>query len=71
MQDPHTPRCPACGADKAFWKEARTNTGGDAVISRPLRLFSKAHSWIGSEATAAVCTNCGYVMLYVDPLDFR
>ena len=56
--------CPVCGADPSsrIWSQC---------LSYGLTIRSEKHRINGSRATPLVCTQCGYVQLFVNPEDFR
>ena len=57
--------CPVCGAppDLRSWQKL--------VSEQHLRIISPAHSMMGSMVVPLVCASCGYVQLFVNPMDFR
>jgi hypothetical protein len=60
------PPCPLCSVDGSFrqWRDIK-GYGYD------LKMLSDAHSIVGSDVSALVCTNCGNVQLFVNPADFK
>lgn len=59
--------CPNCGADGKYrqWREVLPASG------YKMKIRSDAHSYMGSDVSAIVCTNCGNLQLFVNPLDFQ
>jgi hypothetical protein len=57
--------CPVCGAppDLRTWQKLN--------YEQYARILSPAHSMLGSPIVPLVCTSCGYVQLFTNPLDFR
>lgn len=60
-----TQPCPVCGAapEERIWSEI--------INSSYFHLRSEKHKVVGSSATPLVCTQCGYVQLFVRPEEFR
>ena len=60
-----TQPCPGCGAAPQYRKWSRF------VNSNYTHVISDKHTIAGSVMNPLVCTQCGYVQLFVDPTDFR
>jgi predicted nucleic-acid-binding Zn-ribbon protein len=62
--------CPNCGAESAKreWTEAN---GGFGPYRAPLKIKTDVHKNVGAVLKALVCKHCGYVQLFVDPLEFK
>ena len=60
-----TQSCPVCGA------EPQNRTWSRFVSGNYTHIISEQHKIVGSILTPLVCTQCGYVQLFVDPNDFR
>lgn len=57
--------CPVCNADPEYRIWSKFVNGSYTNI------HSEKHKIIGSTPRPLVCTQCGYVQLFVDPEDFR
>lgn len=57
--------CPVCGANTEYRIWAKF------VNSSYTHIVSRKHHIVGSVTNPLVCTQCGYVQLFVDPEDFR
>jgi predicted RNA-binding Zn-ribbon protein involved in translation (DUF1610 family) len=55
--------CPNCQGQYRVWRDVITRDG--------LCIRSDAHAIVGSPVQALVCTDCGYIQLFVDPQDFN
>ncbi|WP_126595442.1 hypothetical protein [Dictyobacter aurantiacus] len=55
--------CPNCQADGHYrqWR---------GISGHGMRIDSDAHSVVGSEVSALICTICGNIQLFVNPNDF-
>ena len=60
-----TQPCPVCGA------EPQNRTWSKLVYENYTKVRTPKHKMVGSSLTPLVCTQCGYVQLFVDPNDFR
>lgn len=56
--------CPVCGAPP-------TEREWQRFVSNDTRIISEKHSVLGSNVIPLICTQCGFVQLFVDPQDFR
>jgi hypothetical protein len=56
--------CPVCGASPVEREWRR-------FLSGYTKILSEKHRIQGSNITPLVCTQCGFVQLFVDPQDFR
>lgn len=57
--------CPVCGAapEARSWR--------NFVYAGYTKIVSDKHSVFGTDVVPLVCSQCGYVQLFVDPQDFR
>jgi len=57
--------CPVCGAsaESRIWSRFANNAY--------THIISKKHQIMGTITIPLVCTQCGFVQLFVDPTDFR
>ena len=57
--------CPICGVgpEGRSWR----NFAGNSYTN----ILSDKHSVLGTRINPLVCSQCGYVQLFVDPRDFR
>ncbi len=57
--------CPVCSAPpmEREWRSF--------VSSGYIKIVSKRHSVIGSNVAPLICTQCGFVQLFVNPQDFK
>ena len=56
--------CSSCGADREKIQPFN-------FVTTYTKIRSPKHKSLGSTVTPFVCTQCGYVQLYVDPGDFQ
>ncbi len=56
--------CPVCNADPRYRRWSQFTQ------SQYTHVISPRHTVLGSTITPLVCTQCGYVQLFVNPEDF-
>ena len=61
--------CPVCGAspEARSWRNFVGSNSGNGYTN----IISDKHSILGTRINPLVCSQCGYVQLFVNPQDFR